>query len=110
MGGMGVAGGFSGGPMGGMGGMGGGQPMNEIEGLFANGFLRSCSGFMQLAMGPQGKDLVPYVPRLLNVVTSGELGAVPGMDCQVFQILRYVAQVTGGCGIEMPKSFSPVNL
>jgi hypothetical protein len=50
----------------------------------------------QFAMGPQAKEMVPYVPRLLQVISSGELAAIPGMDAQVFQILRYVAQADPG--------------
>ena len=63
-----------------------GPAADDVEGLFAQGFLRSSSAFTQLAMGPDAKKLTPYIPRLLEVISSGEVDHLPGMDAQVFQV------------------------
>jgi len=64
-----------------------GPAPDDVEGLFAQGFIRSSSAFTNLAMGPNAKKLTPYIPRLLEVVSSGEVDHLPGMETHVFQAL-----------------------
>jgi len=64
-----------------------GPAPDDVEGLFAQGFMRSSSAFTTLAMGPNAKKLTPYIPRLLEVVSSGDVDHIPGMESHVFQVL-----------------------